>query len=99
MDGEADLSTTSLDQALFWSTPHAEILAMDEQLIALYSPPGAPCVARDCLTVMTVFRDDGGRQGRWPKRADGSHAVPADGTLTYASTQACGDAAEPRGGP
>lgn len=34
MDGEADLDTASIEQALFWSKVYAEILAMEEKVLA-----------------------------------------------------------------
>jgi hypothetical protein len=34
MDGEADLGTASIEQALFWTKVYAEILSMEEKVMA-----------------------------------------------------------------
>ncbi len=34
MDGEADLSTASMEQALFWSKVYGEILSMESKVMA-----------------------------------------------------------------
>lgn len=34
MDGEADLGTASIDQAVFWTAVYAEILVMEEKVMA-----------------------------------------------------------------
>ena len=34
MDGEADLNTASLEQAVFWARVYGEILAMEEKVMA-----------------------------------------------------------------
>jgi hypothetical protein len=61
MDGEADLATATLEQALFWRNIYSEILAMEEsvleriqQLMADQSPQARQEVALTNVPVMVA---------------------------------------------